>query len=70
MKIQSIKQGETTVVWYINETNCAEVANVYKGHFGWSMDFKGRKVDGYGTRASAVADAKKTLKKFASRGGK
>lgn len=70
MKIQSVKQGDNTVVWYLNETNCAEVVTVSKGYFGWSTEFKGRKVDGFGTRATATADAKKQLKKFASRGGK
>lgn len=64
MNIRISQQVDNTMVWYLNDGGCAEVAYVAKGWAGWSMSFKGKTVDGYRTKASALADAKKALKKY------
>lgn len=52
-----------TMVWYLDGNGFAVVADVTKQWGDWVVKFQGRTITGYSTKAQAVADAKKLLKK-------
>lgn len=62
--VQVSKNEEGTMVWCLNDEQSAIVVDVEK-HFGdWVTKYKGQRKIGFSTKAQAVADAKKQLKKI------
>lgn len=68
IRTRNVDPTETTV-WYLNADKGAIVADVVEDHFNsgeWIIKFNGNKKIGYYSKAQAVADAKRLLKRYHS----
>lgn len=68
IRTHNVDPTETTV-WYLNEDKVAIGADVVEDHFNsgeWVIKFNGSKKIGYYSKAQAVADAKRILKRHHS----
>jgi hypothetical protein len=61
-KINTAKEFDVTMVWYLNDEKAAVVADVTKEWDGWQVKFRGQRMSGYSKKADAVAKAKAWLK--------
>lgn len=67
MKVNQIKisnDGDVTMVWFLNERKAAVVIDVFKQHGEWVTKYQGKTKIGFITKAGAISDAKKQLKKL------
>lgn len=63
-QIKTNKVDDITMVWYLDDTKTAVVADVYKCHLqGWIVKFRGQVKRGFYNRADAICDAKQILKR-------
>lgn len=62
-KIRVSLDGKKAMVWFLDKDGIARVANVsHETWSGWTVEYQGKRVINYPTKASAIAGAKKILK--------